>query len=321
MKTNSLTFIIAGVAAAWSSPAFALEAPEDNAPPPPALNAEADAPKLRFDPPGADEKKPQAAATAFLGVVTSDLPEMLAVHLNLKPGDGIVVRSLMPDGPAAKAGIATHDVITHVSGEAVHSPLDFSQLIGSKKPGDTVNIELIHKGKPAKIDVTLGTRPEGVAALEPQPLNPLDLGDMPRDLAERIRKAIEDNPAALQLQLDAQGGQLPKQLRDLQKQMQGGFFGEDAPQGNVEMRSGATFRMRDPEGSIEIKSNNGSKEVVIRDTEDNVTWSGPWDTEQDKAAAPEDVRKRIATLNLDPDFKGNGIRLKPRTLPLNEGEE
>ena len=59
-----------------------------------------------------------------------------------------------------------------------------------------------------------------------------------------------------------------------------------------------------------MKSNDDSKEVTIRDKQDNVVWNGPWDTAQDKQAAPEDVRKRVDGLNIDDTFKGAGLRLK-----------
>jgi serine protease Do len=329
MKTKSFTFVTAGIAAALSAPAFALETPADDAPPPPGVNmpaAEKDTPPskpLRFGPQAAEDNRPQAEATAFLGVVTSDLPEMLADHLGLKVGDGILVRSLMPDGPAAKAGIATHDIITKLAGQPVRSPIDLSKQVAAHKPGDTVNVELIHKGKPAKIDVTLGTRPEGVAAAEdPQPLNGLNLDGLPQDLAERVRKAIEGNLGGLDLHFGEEAGQVPPAMedamRELKERMRGGFLDNDAPQGKIEMRSGATVRMKDPQGSVEVKTKDGSKEVIIRDSDDKITWNGPWDTEQDKAAAPEEVRKRVESLNIDPDFKGNGLRLRPRPMPLDE---
>jgi hypothetical protein len=59
-----------------------------------------------------------------------------------------------------------------------------------------------------------------------------------------------------------------------------------------------------------VKSSDGSKEVTVRDAQDNVIWTGPWDTEQDKAAAPAEVRKRVDSLNLDTTFKGGGLRFQ-----------
>jgi serine protease Do len=322
MKTNPFTHI-AGLAAALITPAFALEAPADDAPPPPAATAQtpaaADAPAikpLRFDPPAAPKNLPEAPTTAFLGVVTSDVPEMLSEHLDLKADEGIIVRSLMPDGPAAKAGISVHDVITHVGDQLINSPADLSKCIAAQKPGDKVNVEIIHKGKPSKIDITLGSRPAGVASTEPMPMDQLNLEELPKEMAERVRKAIEGNLGELDLQAgDDAGVQIPQMrdaMRQLKEQMKKALDGPKAmADGAVQQQSSAaTFRMKDPTGSVEIKSNNGSKEVTIRDNADKVIWTGPWDTEQDKAAAPADVRKRVDSLNIDTNFKGNGLRFQ-----------
>ena len=84
---------------------------------------------------------------------------------------------------------------------------------------------------------------------------------------------------------------------------------------NAANQSTATVKMKDQQGSVEVKSNDGSKEVTVRDPQEKITWSGPWDTEQDKAAAPADVRQRVDSLNLDTDFKGKGLRLQMRQAP------
>ncbi len=318
MKTNPFTFL----AAALASPAFALEAPADNSPPPPAVNAPAaGAPAikpLRFDPPAADKKLPEAPAAAFLGIVTSDIPEILAEHLDLKADGGIIVRSLMPDGPAAKAGIAVHDVITRFGDQAIHSPADISKWVAARKPGDMVTLDLIHKGKASKINVTLSNRPAGVAATAPQPMDPLDLEEFPKELADRIRGAIEGNIGALDLDAgNDPAAQIPPAmgdaLKEMKKQMEKALGAPPVMNGGGIHLQGGTVRMRDLEGSVEVKANDGSKEVTLRDKADKVIWTGPWDTDQDKAAAPADVRKRVENLHLNGDFNGNGIHMQLNT--------
>lgn len=318
MNTNLFPFITAALAAVLIAPASALEAPADDAPPPPAAENAIALPEIKL--PAGGQAAPQAKAkaeTAFLGVVSGEVPEMLADHLDLNPGEGIVVRSLVPDGPAAKSGIAVNDVITKVAGEPVGSPLAISNQIAAHTPGETVTLDLIHKGKPAKLDVTLGVKPAGIAAMEPQPLDGLNLEGLPRELADRVRRAIEGNVGDLQLGNDQvqMPPQMEEAMRDLKKRMDGamgkGFLPPAAAGGGkLQIQGGATVRMRDNQGSVEVKSNDGSKEVTIRDQQDNVTWSGPWDTAQDKAAAPAEVRQRVDSLNIDTEFKGNGLRLR-----------
>ena len=139
----------------------------------------------------------------------------------------------------------------------------------------------------------------------PQGIEQLDLDGLPKEFAERIRDAIAGNIGGRDLGNDA--------MLDLQKRMQGALAegGLKLP-GNekLQLEGGATVRMRDDQGSVELHSKDGAKEVTIRDQQDQVTWKGPWDTAQDKAAAPPAVRQRVDALNLDPDFKGNGFRLR-----------
>lgn len=311
MKTHSFAHISAGFAAAFATPGFALEAPADDSPPPASKQQAAALPEIKLQQPDA---KP-AVQSAFLGVVSGEVPEMLADHLDLKSGGGVIVRSLVPDGPAAKSGLVVNDVITRVAGNPVGSPQELATQITAHQPGDSVELDLIHKGKPTKVMVALGIKPEDLAANEPQALDPLKLDGIPRDLAERIRKAVEGNLGGLDLQFgaDEAGPQMEEAMRELKKRMQGaigqGFVPGDAA-GKVQVQGGATVRMNDAKGSVEVKSTDGAKEVTIRDPQNNVVWNGPWDTAQDKEAAPADVRERVEALKIDNNFKGTGLRLQ-----------
>ncbi len=292
MKTKPSSLIAAGCAAVLISPAFAIDAPADDAPPPPALAKNGKTlPEIKLP---AAPKSAEKSSAAFLGVVSGDIPEILADHLNLKHGEGIIIRSLVPDGPAAKSGLAVNDVITRVAGQAVGTPLDISKQVASHKPDENIRIDLIHRGKATQLDVRLGNKPAELAVAEPQSLNALNLDGLPSDLADRIRAAIEGNMGGMSLPL----GNNPAPLPSLQGN------------GNIQLQGGATLRMKDNQGSVEVKSIDGAKQVTLRDQQDNITWSGPWNTDQDKSAAPADARVRIDSLNIDSSFKGNGLRLR-----------
>jgi serine protease Do len=319
MKTKPLTIHAACIAAALVLPASAIEAPADNAPPPPATE---EAPQV-----AEKNEAPQAPKedTAYLGVVSSEVPPMLAEHLGLKEGEGIIVRSVMPDGPAAKAGLATNDIITRVADKPVGSSQDLTKNVTSHKPGEKIRLDVIQKGKAVGIDVELGTRPAEIAGVELQPLDQLNLDGVPREFADRVRGMIEGNIGGIEIQPggeDALGAapQMDEAMRQMRERMQKAMQGLNGPgmfrvpgmqaQGNFNLHQGATIRMMDEEGSIELKSNDGGKEVTLRDKDEKITWTGPWDTDQDKAAAPDDVRKRVEKLNIDTKFNGKGLRLR-----------
>ena len=71
-----------------------------------------------------------------IGVSTVELTKQLADYFGVPAGKGVLVTSVVEDGPAAKAGVKAGDVITAVDGQEVDSPGDVSRVISSKKEGD-----------------------------------------------------------------------------------------------------------------------------------------------------------------------------------------
>ena len=301
---------------AWltAMPVFAIEAPPDDAPPP-----------VEVTPPAAAGPV-EKADVAYLGVVSAAVPEMLVEHLKLKAGEGVIVKAVMPAGPAAKAGLAVHDVITRVGDDPVGSSEELTARIAARKPGETIRLDVIHQGKAAGLDVTLGNRPEQLPAPELGALDQLNLDGVPKDLADRVRRMIEGNLGELKLDfekgIDDAAPQIEDAMRQMRERMGQAMEGLQIPgipqQGGIEIHQGATFRLMDEQGSIELKSNEGGKEITVRDKDQNITWTGPWDTDQDKAAAPEDVRRRVE--RLDFDSGANGLRLRLRNVPQVPGE-
>ena len=306
MKTTP--FITTALAAFVISPAFAIDAPVDDAPPPKAADgAVKDAPKPdNAAENNAPEKKENVA---FLGVLGTPVPDMLAGHLGLKDGEGLAVQVVAPDGPAAKAGIAVNDIITRVGDKPVGSHEELSQIVTDKKPGDTLHLEMIHKGKKSGLDVTLGTRPEGIDSLQPNPLiEGLPLDGVPKEMADRIRGAIKGNLGGFNFHFGDLNQDMiaPKNIEEMRKQLR--KMRELRGLGAMpDFQTSSSTRMMDNEGSVEMKSTNGGKEVTLSDKNGKVTWSGPWDTEQDKAAAPENVRERINRLKMDDAGAMGGI--------------
>jgi hypothetical protein len=313
--TGIVTLVLAPV-----SPLLAIEGEPDDARPPQAVPPAEAAPDARPNDAAADEK----ADVPYLGVVSNPVTPTLADHLSLKPGEGIVVGAVMPAGPAENAGLAVHDVITHLGGEPVGSPEELTHRVTAHKPGDSVKVDLIHKGKPAVLEVVLGTRPDQLVMPQPQALDQLNLDGVPQDLADRVRRMIEGNLGELKLdfgQNDQEAApEVEDALRDMRERMEKAMRGIQIPdipqggiqipQGGIKIHQGATLRMMDDEGSIEVKTNDDGKEVTVRDKDNQITWTGPWDTEQDKAAAPDDIRQRVERLNIDD--AGNGLRFNFR---------
>jgi putative serine protease PepD len=87
---------------------------------------------------------------AYLGVSTSSDPSSPT---------GALVQSVVPGGPADKAGIRRGDLIKTIDGQTVVDPSTLSSAIALKKPGDKVAVEFDRNGLTQSLDVTLGMRP------------------------------------------------------------------------------------------------------------------------------------------------------------------
>lgn len=305
----SLGGIIGAISVGPFSAVYAIDPPPDEAQPPAALNQQ-DAPEPNVEKP--------AKPLPFVGLATATLPEMVADHLDLDSGSGVIIRTVYPGGPAEKAGLSVNDVILSIDGTAVGNPEVITELVGRRQIGDRLSLALIHKGKPSKVEVTVGERPADLnVQLDQEPM----LEGIPELQADRLRGLLEQNRKAFGLGNDP-GGLFPdaqfeeafKMMRERMNQaMEAAPLIEPKGEGEGQLLRSSTVRMMDNDGSIEIKSTGENTEVTVRDLDNQITWTGPWDTEQDKAAAPEDIRERINRVKVIPG-KGFGFRfgnLKP----------
>jgi S1-C subfamily serine protease len=113
---------------------------------------------------------------AFLGVTLQDVSSDVAGVLRLPAGKGVLVGSVKPGSPAAKAGIKGGKTQVVVAGESYQLGGDMIVAIGGKpvatvdalraaitahKPGDKVELTVVHAdGSKSKVEVELGRVPD-----------------------------------------------------------------------------------------------------------------------------------------------------------------
>jgi S1-C subfamily serine protease len=74
-------------------------------------------------------------------------------------GRGVLVVSIDPDGPAARAGLLVGDIIMTWNGKTIDRVRDVMHLLGMDSVGATVDLQLIRGGAATTLKVTLGERP------------------------------------------------------------------------------------------------------------------------------------------------------------------
>jgi Do/DeqQ family serine protease len=125
----------------------------------------------------------------------SDNKELAGTIKDLK--DGVVVRAIYPDTPAAKSDLKPADVIVAVDGAPVKSPRDLQRQVLNRDVGVKLTLNVIRDGKPMKIVLQTGElpdQPQRVSRERPGPPRVesgfgLTVQTLDRDLAKRLEIA------------------------------------------------------------------------------------------------------------------------------------
>jgi serine protease Do len=105
-----------------------------------------------------------SVSRGWIGVQIQPVTPEIADSLGLKKAEGALVAEPQANGPAAKAGVESGDVITKVNGETVKDARELARTIGGIAPGTAVKLDVLHKGEDKVINLTLGTLPNTVEA-------------------------------------------------------------------------------------------------------------------------------------------------------------
>jgi Do/DeqQ family serine protease len=96
----------------------------------------------------------------WLGAKLQEVTPEIAESLGLKRPSGALVANVVADGPAAKAGIKTGDLIVTVDGTEIGDPNAFDYRFATKPIGGTAKIGLLRQGKDVVVSVALQGLPD-----------------------------------------------------------------------------------------------------------------------------------------------------------------
>jgi len=96
----------------------------------------------------------------WLGAKLQALTGEIAENLGLKRPAGALIASIVPNSPAARAGLKTGDVIVSIDDQAVDDPNAFDYRFATRTLGGRAQLGVIRAGKDVKLEVALQTAPE-----------------------------------------------------------------------------------------------------------------------------------------------------------------
>lgn len=88
-----------------------------------------------------------------IGVSIQTITPPLADGLNLPRSSGVIVSDVLPDSPAAAAGIQLRDIITAVDGKAIDNVPMFTLVLSTRAAGDTVALRVLRNARPLTVRV------------------------------------------------------------------------------------------------------------------------------------------------------------------------
>ncbi len=101
---------------------------------------------------------------AYIGIAGVPLTPTLAEQLRAPVQQGVLLTTVVPNGPAGRAGLrggtradpGSGDIITDIDGHPTRSVEDIAAYVDQKNPGDTVRVTYYRNGQSQTSDVTLG---------------------------------------------------------------------------------------------------------------------------------------------------------------------
>jgi len=98
--------------------------------------------------------------SGWLGVETHEVTADKAKELKLPAERGVVLGKIVPDSPAAKAGLKENDVVTEINGQRVEGAAQFRRMVHEIPAGRSIQLTVWRDGHSQTLSATLGKSEE-----------------------------------------------------------------------------------------------------------------------------------------------------------------
>jgi len=95
----------------------------------------------------------------YIGVYLQDITKELASYLDLNSTEGALIRYVVPDSPAEKAGLRQGDVILKINNKPIKSSSDVSDIVSNTEIGQKLELLIYRNGRTKSVTVTVGKKP------------------------------------------------------------------------------------------------------------------------------------------------------------------
>jgi len=234
---------------------------------------------------------------------------VVSEQLGLSKGLGLVVEYVVPDSPAAAAGIQQNDILKMLNDQILIEPSQLRKLLQTFSEGTEVTLTILRKGQEQKITVKLAKKeipqrhslmPGGNHDLHWDFDETGDLGEQMQELKEQLKEQLGDAQRGMIRGAVMKAHEAARRAR------------EDARRAAREIRilsndngtlkatkidlGKAQIVFCDGKGEMKLENVNGKKLLTAKDPHGKLLFSGPVETKEDLDKVPADVRERYERL-------------------------
>lgn len=95
----------------------------------------------------------------WLGIEPQDITPDLARAFGLKQRDGVIIASVIRNGPAWQAGLRVGDIVLELNGQPVRDAIGLLNQIAPLTPSEKATLRVVRDGRKREMDVRVGARP------------------------------------------------------------------------------------------------------------------------------------------------------------------
>ncbi len=130
-------------------------------------------------------------ARGWLGVSIQPLTPELARSFGAKEPRGVLVSDVIPDSPAARAGLRPGDILLEFEGKKVEGPQDLQRAVGLTAPGAGVTLKFWREQAERTVELRVAEAPDEIAPRvggrgTPLPLLGMDVRPITPEMARQL---------------------------------------------------------------------------------------------------------------------------------------
>ena len=258
--------------------------------------------------PGHHEKGPKVPMT-FLGVETSQVPDVVSEQLGLAKGFGLVVEYVEPNSPAASAGVQQNDILKMLNDQILIEPSQLRKLLQTFPEGTEVTLTILRKSKEQKITAKLAKKevpqrhsliPGGNHDRHWDFDETGDVGEQMQELKEQLKEQLGDAQRGIIRGAVMQAHEAARRAREDVRRAAGEIRILSRDNGALRATKidlgNAQIVFSDDKGEMKLENLDGKKLLTVKDPQGKLIFSGPVESKEDLDKVPTDVRERYETL-------------------------